>query len=375
MGDRQPHIIFSGGGTGGHLFPGLAVAARLAAKRPGLRITFAGAGKPLEREQVAAAGFDHLAIRCCPVPRRIGHVWRFVVDNLAGCRAADRFLREAGARVVVGLGGYASVPMARAAVARSVPLVLFEQNAIPGRATRWLARRAAVVCTAFESCHPRLPRRCQVRLTGNPVRTAPSASTPAERDRHWLLVLGGSGGARALNEALPRALATLKRPIRGWRILHQAGRADAEATRRRYRRRGIEAEVVDFLADVPGALADADLAVCRAGGTTLAELAAAGVPALVVPYPHAAGDHQRRNARVFADAGACRVVDERQGAGSLDQRMATALERLLVDASGRQIMSRAMCRLGQPQAATAVADLVLGLLEAGSSSVSLRRAA
>jgi UDP-N-acetylglucosamine--N-acetylmuramyl-(pentapeptide) pyrophosphoryl-undecaprenol N-acetylglucosamine transferase len=382
MDDTQPHIVLSGGGTGGHLFPGLAVAGRLTALRPGLPITFAGSGRPFEREQVAAAGFHYLPVRCSPLPRGIGGVWRFLADNLAGYRAAGRFLQEAGARVVIGLGGYASVPMARAALAQDVPLVLLEQNAIPGRATRWLARRAAVVCTAFESCHARLPWRCQVRLTGNPVRNADFRSLQdfgsrvrlARGDRPRLLVLGGSNGSRALNETLPAALAALGWQLDGWDVLHQAGRADADATRRRYRDLGLRAEVVGFLADVPGTLVEADLAVCRSGGTTLAELAAAGVPALLVPYPHAADDHQRRNAEVFAAVGACRVLDERGGPGSLGQRMAGELGELLSDASGRRAMSRSVRRLGRPEAAATVADLVLGLLD-GTESRGLLRAA
>jgi len=374
MHDDRPHIVLSGGGTGGHLFPGLAVAARLIAGRPGLRITFAGSGKPFEREQVAAAGFHYLPIRCAALPRGVGGAWRFLADNLAGYRAASRFLQEAEAGVVIGLGGYASVPMARAAVAQGVPLVLLEQNAVPGRATRWLARRAAVVCTAFESCHARLPWRCQVRLTGNPVRTAANIATWAQGDCPRLLALGGSSGSRALNEALPIALAALGRAVEGWRFLHQAGREDADATRQRYRGLGVEAEVVEFLADVPGALAGADLAVCRSGGTTLAELAAAELPALLVPYPHAADDHQRRNAEVFAAAGACRVLDERDGTGSLGQRMAGVLGELLSDAPRRRVMSRAMRGLGRPAAAATVSDLVLRLLD-GKESPGLLRAA
>jgi len=404
MHDSRPHVVFSGGGTGGHLFPGLAVAARLIDKRPVTRITFAGSGKPLEREHVAAAGFEYLAIRCSPLPRRVSGAWRFLADNLAGYRAACRFLQEAGVDVVVGLGGYASVPMARAAAAQGVPLVLLEQNAVPGRATRWLARRAVAVCTAFESCHARLPWRCQVRLTGNPVRAA--AAPPRRTDwqsvpcrttgcqsvprpladsdglairptaaRPRLLVLGGSGGSRALNEALPAALAALGRSADGWGIMHQAGRAGALATRERYRHFGVDAEVVEFLADLPGALMDADLAVCRSGGTTLAELAAAGVPALLVPYPHAADDHQRHNAAAFAAAGACRVVDERRGADPLAERTSRVLDELLSDASLRQDMSRAMRRLARLEAAAVVADLVLGILDGSESAGSLRAAA
>ncbi len=173
------HIVFSGGGTAGHLFPGLAVAERLAEAIPRVRITFCGVGKPLERQSVAAAGFECLILPASPLPRGVGEAVSFVLEQFASFAAASRFLQEEQVDLVVGLGGYASVPMARAAVRRDVPLVLLEQNAIAGKATRWLARGAALICTSFDETRRQLRCRCPVRTTGNPIRRGFSQS----RDR------------------------------------------------------------------------------------------------------------------------------------------------------------------------------------------------
>ncbi len=153
---RQSHIVFAGGGTAGHLFPGLAVAARLRLLVPKLRITFIGTGRSFENERVVSAGCEYLALPCRPLPRRARETLRFLTDNLAGYYAAWRFLHEQSVSLVVGLGGYASAPAVRAAVSQRIPFILLEQNAVPGRATRWLARRAALVCGAFAEVRPRL---------------------------------------------------------------------------------------------------------------------------------------------------------------------------------------------------------------------------
>jgi len=313
MKNNTVHIVFSGGGTGGHLFPGLAVAEQLTAMIPRLRITFCGGGKPLERQAATDAGFEYFALPSRPLPHAAREAVSFVVENLAGYLAAGRFLREEHVSAVVGLGGYVSVPMARAAGRRDVPLVLLEQNAIPGRATRWLARRATLICTAFDETAAGLRCRCPVRVTGNPIRfgfdcdTQVTLSTiaagPEEREgssrspithsgAHWalkcpalaapplqLLVLGGSGGARSLNENAPRALYKVRRQLENWRIVHQSGQSDLDATKSLYRKFDLPATVVPFIDDMPAMLRATDLAVCRAGGTTLAELSAAGVPA------------------------------------------------------------------------------------------------
>jgi UDP-N-acetylglucosamine--N-acetylmuramyl-(pentapeptide) pyrophosphoryl-undecaprenol N-acetylglucosamine transferase len=360
---KQPiHLVFAGGGTAGHLFPGLAVARQLAAEIRRLRITFTGGGKDFERRHVAASGFDYFALPCRPLPRAAREAVSFVVENIAGYLAAKRFLRDEQVSGVIGLGGYASMPMGRAAAKCHVPLVLLEQNVVPGRATRWLAPSAQLVCASFPQSVADLRHRCATRLTGNPIRHVvarpESTSSDAEMRPRQLLVLGGSGGARSLNDNVPRALYKAHSLLAGWRIVHQSGEADLDATRELYRKLDIDATVSAFVADVPEVLAVSDLAICRAGGTTLAELAAAGVPTVLLPYPHATDDHQRRNADVFVAAGGALLVDERQLTGRLDDQLAETVGMLVAEADRLAAMSQAMLGLGRPDAAADVAALV-----------------
>ena len=360
MKDNAKHIVFTGGGTLGHLFPGLATAEQIVRDMPQTRITFAGGGKPLELRHVTDAGFEYLALHCRPMPRGPRQAISFVTENLAGYLAAKRFIDEQGVDVVVGLGGYASAPMARAAIRRKIPLVLLEQNSIPGKTTRWLARSATLVCAAMAKTRANLRCRCAVEVTGNPIRNQvlPLPNAEDETDRR-LLVLGGSGGAKSLNENVPRALYKVRQQLDGWRIVHQSGTSGEVETRRLYDKLALEATVTPFIDDVPRLLAKSHLAVCRAGGGTLAELSTAGVPAVLVPYPHAADDHQAGNAEVFAGAGAAVCVDERELPGRLDDRLAAALSELLANTDIRRRMSAAMRRLSHPRAAADVAGAVM----------------
>ena len=374
MQKKSIHIVFSGGGTGGHLFPGLAVAEELAAAIPRARITFCGSGKTFERRHAAQAGFEYLTLPSRPLPHGAREALAFVVENLAGYLAAGRFLRDERVAAVVGLGGYASVPMARAAARHRLPLVLLEQNAVAGRATRWLSRRATLVCTAFEQTQRTLHCRCPVRATGNPVRKgflrSCSYTHPIGAPRQ-LLILGGSGGARALNESAPRALYKVRQQLQGWRVVHQSGEAGLEATRTLYDKLALQATVVPFLPDMPALLAATDLAVCRAGGTTLAELAAAGVPAVLLPYPHATDDHQLANARLYAANGGCVTIDERDVPGRLDDSLAEMLCFVLANDGLRQRMAAAMSELARPNAAADVAGLIWSIVSSRSRRAEL----
>jgi UDP-N-acetylglucosamine--N-acetylmuramyl-(pentapeptide) pyrophosphoryl-undecaprenol N-acetylglucosamine transferase len=384
--DQPPHVVFTGGGTGGHLFPALAVAQRLRDEMPRARITFVGSGKPFERRHVAAAGFAYLALPCRPLPRRVWRAPAFLMQNAAGYLAARRILREQHVHVVVGSGGYASVPIARAAKGCGASLVLLEQNVVPGRANRWLARRADAVCLAFERTVSRLRCKCAVHVTGTPIRFSntasptldqlpnPGVATPGLSSddtapdlrgffaRHRLLILGGSGGAESLNQSVPRALYKVREQLDSWQIIHQSGESATESTRRLYKKLALDAMVVPFVDDVAGLLADTDLAVCRAGGSTLAELATAGVPAVLLPYPHATDDHQRKNADLFCDSGGCLVLDPREVSDRLDHPLAEVLAGLLSDAGRRERMSAAVGRLAQPDAAARVTALIREML-------------
>lgn len=355
------HIVFSGGVTGGHLFPGLAVAEQIARLAPGARITFCGPGGKLDRNEVARAGHEYLELACPRAPRRFWRFPHFAQHMLQGQWAAATYLRRNSVSAVVGLGGFASAPMALAAARRRIPLVLLEQNAVLGRANRWLSRLSQALCLAFDETDrtPDAARRI-VHVTGTPIRSA--FNTRQLKQERVLLVLGGSGGARALNEAVPRALAGLRAALDGWRVVHQSGAGDQDSTVAAYRAAGIDATVAPFITDMPAALCNAALAVCRAGGSTLAELAVIGTPAVLIPFAQAADDHQRQNARAYARGGAATLID---GAGlsphELQKHIQSELARLLADESERIRMARAMNTFGRPDAAQRVAEIVLDL--------------
>ncbi len=365
------HIVFAGGGTGGHLFPGLAVAASLKKEIPALRVTFVGSGKESERRWVRDAGYEYRTFSCHPLPRRAGETFSFFVENMAGYLAARRFLRDEGVAAVVGLGGFASVPAVYAAARKHLPVVLLEQNALPGKANRWLAKSADLICVSFEETGFHLRAQKPIRVTGNPVRdaffTAESQIARVRRERKgdWpsLIVFGGSAGSQRLNENVPKALYKLSSRMGDWRVTHQAGENGVEDTRRLYEKLGFErVRVVPFLDDLPNELLSADLAICRAGGTTLAELAAAGTPALLVPYPYAADEHQLANAAAYAKRGAAVIASERLEDGQLcerlDDQIVEKLEPLVIDSAIRAQFAESMQRLARPNAADDVASLI-----------------
>lgn len=353
MTNRVPTIVFTGGGTLGHLFAGLAVADAVREIEPQARIAFAGRGAPVERQQVEKSGYDYHSVPSHPWPRRPWTTARFFAANLRGFFNGRRLLQDFCPEVVVGLGGYSSAPVGRAAISLRLPLVLLEQNAVVGRVNRWLSRHAAALCTSFEPASA--ARSCRMYHTGNPVRDSflkHRLRCPREK---LLLITGGSLGAAALNVAVPGALAKVKPLVQDWRIIHQAGQRDAAATNERYRQLGLTAKVTAF-ADMVSLLPRAGLAVCRAGGSTIAELQVTGTPALLCPYPQASDDHQRRNAAVLGSA--CRVIDE--SSSDFAGRLSRELTALLTDAGLRAEMSQAMLRQSRPDAARQVAQIVLG---------------
>jgi UDP-N-acetylglucosamine--N-acetylmuramyl-(pentapeptide) pyrophosphoryl-undecaprenol N-acetylglucosamine transferase len=310
-----------------------------------------------------------------PLPRGPGAAVRFLADHLRGGYLAGGFLRAQHVVLVVGLGSYASVPMLRAAIKHRIPYILLEQNVVPGRATRWFARRARLVCLSFAESAALLGSGCRVRVTGNPLRRGftqiaevkanaadQAVVDPGKVSR--LLVLGGSGGARTLNMQTPLALYKAAAALRDWEIIHQSGESDCQATRELYRKLGLSAVVVPFIDHMARALLDTDLVISRAGGTTLAELAAAGVPAILAPYPKASDDHQRKNADALAAAGGALVIDEREIAGRFDDALTIAITTLVSDANLRRSMSAAMMSHARPNAAHVVSQILRELLAA-----------
>jgi len=357
---EAPYIVFAGGGTGGHLFPALAVANELRRRHPDASVVFVGGRRGLETRLVPQAGYP---LRTLPVSGLKGASpgARAVAGGaaaLAVLRCAGWFVRRRP-RLVVGVGGYASGPAVLAAWLLGIDTMLMEQNHFPGATNRWLAPRAAAICVPSEAAKARLGGRGIV--TGNPVRPEFVAIGPRPHAAGTsLLVFGGSRGARSINRAMVAALPRLAAMIPPPRIVHQTGPEEHEAVASAYAAHpGLHAHVLPFLDDMPVRLADADVVVCRAGATTLAELAAAGRPAILIPFPHAADDHQRLNAEAVRDAGAALVIRD----GDLDgPGLASEIAALASDRPRRERMAAAARTLARPDAAARIADVADALL-------------
>jgi UDP-N-acetylglucosamine--N-acetylmuramyl-(pentapeptide) pyrophosphoryl-undecaprenol N-acetylglucosamine transferase len=363
--------LFAGGGTGGHLFPGIAVAERLLEHDPQARILFVGSDRPIERQILAGTPFDHCGLPSPALDEARRHPLRFVRQLAAARREARELIARERPTAIIGCGGFASAAPVHAARRSGVPFVLLEQNVIPGRATRWLSRLGGTVCLAFEGARQYLPHSAHAIVTGNPVRReiaelAQRHATVGGIDSGGpaaLLVLGGSQGARAVNEMLVSFVGRSTHALVGWRVVHQTGGADVDRVRQAYAVAGVTAEVAAFFDDLAPHYASASLVVSRAGATTLAELACAGLPAVLVPYPHAMDNHQRHNAREFEHPGAAVIVEQPDategetvtaGAGSFDE----ILTSLLQDDARRAAMAAAMGGLARPDAAAAVVEML-----------------
>jgi len=342
-------FLVAGGGTGGHLFPGLAVARELAAS--GQEVLWLGARRGLEAERVPGEGFPLtlLSVSGAVGRSRAAQVGALARLPLAVARATGLILQK---RIdgVLAVGGYASLPGALAAALLGVCLVLQEQNAIPGVTTRALAPWADAVACGFAASlafFPSLP----ARLTGNPVRREFFALPPAPPSG-GLLVLGGSQGSAVLNRTVPQALALLARDGLQPRVVHQAGPRWAAEVAAEYRRLALTAHVVPFLEQPAGALADASLVVARAGALTVSELAAARRAAVLIPFAAAAHGHQAANAAALAQVGAADVLAE---AEATPQRLANLLGQRLSDPQALAARGAAGAALARPQAAAEVA--------------------
>ncbi|MGE5232636.1 MAG: undecaprenyldiphospho-muramoylpentapeptide beta-N-acetylglucosaminyltransferase, partial [Acidobacteriota bacterium] len=331
------HALLAGGGTGGHIFPALALGAELL--RRGWRVSFVGTAHGMEATLVPARGFAFHALPAKPLLGRgaLAQV-RALATVTRSALAARALVRREAVDVVVGTGGYASAPAVLGAWLARRPALLFEPNAHAGRANRWLSRFASAAAVAFAPAATELA--CATEVSGVPVRpeffavpeALPGAPDPA------VLVLGGSQGAQSLNRALPPAVTRLAERLPGLRIVHQCGVRHLDEVRALWAAvPGARVEVVPFVEDVAGAMAGADLIVSRAGAVTLAEICAAGRPALLLPLG-VAGGHQIDNARVLQAAGAARLLlPEELG----PEALAAALGALLIDRTGLAAMAHA----------------------------------
>lgn len=391
--DGKTHVLLAGGGTGGHVFPALAVAEELAGR--GCAVSFAGSAGGVEAHLVPSRGVAFHALPTRPLVGRgpVGKVLA-LLTLARGTFTAVRLVRRLAVEAVLGTGGYVAAPAVLGAALARRPVLLLEPNAAPGVANRRVARWASGAAVAFEETRSAFP--CPTRVTGVPLRreffrspepgAVPEGGVPDRRGVR-ILVLGGSRGALALNRAVPRVLAGepggpegLAAGVPGLRVVHQSGPAHLELTREAYRQAGVPegvARIEPFIEDVAAAMAECDLVVSRAGALTVAEIAAAGRPALLVPLA-LAGGHQRDNARALERAGAARVVEPGRdgGSGSSADRLVPELARALADllagpeAEVRERlrrMGRSARSLARPEAAGAVADWILELARPGAA--------
>jgi UDP-N-acetylglucosamine--N-acetylmuramyl-(pentapeptide) pyrophosphoryl-undecaprenol N-acetylglucosamine transferase len=323
---------------------------------------FVGSEKDLESSILARHQLEHRPLPVESLATLKRHPFRFLTRNWRASRAARQLIRETSPTAVIGLGGYASAPIVWAATRRGIPIVLLEQNAIPGRTTRWLARSAAVVCSSFPEAARYLLRAKRIEITGNPVRqdiaALANATTRPDSSRKELLILGGSQGADSLNDAVVAAVSRLKDELSGWRVVHQTGPRLAESIRATYQQRQIDAIVEPFFDDMAERYQVASLVVSRAGATTLAELTCCGLPMILLPYPHAADDHQRANASSLKDRHAACIVEHGTNTVETTDRLVTQLKSLLADEAARTVMGQAAKAAAIPNAASNVADLI-----------------
>jgi len=352
-------VIVAGGGTGGHLFPGIAVADALR-ETQGAEVRFMGSERGIERKLVPQNGYpvDLLPVR--------GFRGKSLTDSFAAVRdlavslwRARQLVAAFAPDLAIGVGGYAAFPAIAAAWRQGVPIVLLEQNAAVGLTNRILSRLAQRICVSFAETAEALGPRAI--FTGNPIRfSSPGSSAPAREEGAFrLLVFGGSAGARKLNQVVPEAVGGMTLPVQ---VRHQAGASEAEAVRAAYRACDVDAEVETFIEDMGAAYDWADLVICRAGASTIAELTVLGCPAILVPYPYATGDHQTENARPLDAAGAGWLVPDAQlQADSLRAQ----IESLQASPDRLASAAQASRQLGRPGALEAVVEVCVAASTAG----------
>jgi UDP-N-acetylglucosamine--N-acetylmuramyl-(pentapeptide) pyrophosphoryl-undecaprenol N-acetylglucosamine transferase len=345
-------VILTTGGTGGHIFPALAVAEEIRARRPATRILFVGGRRGPEAAWAGRAGLEFASLAVQPVLGRGVKVVTALWSLGLGVLGAMRILKKFDPDVVLGFGGYAAFATGMAGALLRVKTAIHEQNSVPGLTNRVLGRYAKRVFLSFPDKMKRFDPD-KVLLTGNPVRAAirtlgEEAATQEQAQPRRVLVVGGSQGARAINdailEALPR-LAAAKVELR-----HQTGKADLERVRAAYQAAGLDPLCVNsFIDDMAGAYRWADLLVCRAGATTIAEVTVAGKPCLFVPYPYASHNHQVENARYMEQAGAALCIEQREFS---TKNLGDAILGLLKQPETLRSMAEAAKKQGKPYAAT-----------------------
>jgi len=361
-GDSSPHVAIACGGTGGHLFPGLAVAQQLVKR--GCDVTLLVSPKEVDQLAVKDAR-DTKVVTLPAVAFQSGSRLAFLRGCWQSWRAARKFFQACPPHAALAMGGFTSAPPILAARGLGAKTFLHESNTIPGRANRWLARFVNQAFVGFPSSAPRLHAR-ETTVTGTPVRhefmaaggtaAACRAALGLDPDQPVVLVMGGSQGASGINDLILSALPLLAGRAPRWQWLHLSGALDADKVKQTYARLGLKAIVHPFFGRMHSALGAATAAVSRAGASSLAELAALSLPALIVPFPYAADNHQFHNARVFDETGAARMLEQKD---ATPETVTNLLFELVEDATARETIQYALAQWHSPRAAGQIAEIIL----------------
>ena len=366
-------ILLAGGGTGGHLYPGISVALALKELNPDVRPVFLTTTREIDRIILEPTGFEFIPQPIVPPHRTVSGLLRFWKSWRETKDLVRQTVRKHRPAAVLGLGGYAAGVAVRYAAHKKIPTAIINPDVIPGKANQYLMRHVRAVCCQFEETKQHVPPvlHGKLKIIGCPIRPEfthlPDRNEACQRlGLHpallTLVVTGASQGAQTINEAILRVLPEINR--QGWQILHLAGRDHGKTVESVYRQRSMEARVIDFTPDMADVWSAADLAVARSGASTCAELTACGVPSILMPYPFHKDLHQRANAKVLADANAAVLLDDEKEADKNAAKLKPLLEALLYDANRRTTMAQAAKALGRPDAAKAVAEILRQLTAA-----------
>ena len=361
--------LLAGGGTGGHVAPGIAVAAELVAAERDAKVLFLCTDRPIDARFLEPTAFGMVAQPIRPIPSRPLDWPGFYLRWRRSLKLADALLRDTSPAAVLGLGGFAAAPAVRRAAARGVATAMLNPDAVPGKANRYLARHVTAIFTQFDQTTEHFPPsvRPAVRPVGCPVRrefleTDPRRGRSAlglRQDRLTLAVMGGSLGAETINQAVVASAGVLADRTGRWQVLHVAGPGKAEPIRQAYAAAGVECVVLEFCDQMGEVYAAADLLIGRAGANTIAELTAAATPAVLMPYPFHADRHQHRNAAALAGVGAAVVVDDVVDPAANADRLRAALMGLLDDEAALRSMGKSAGKLARPHAARQVAQWLM----------------
>jgi UDP-N-acetylglucosamine--N-acetylmuramyl-(pentapeptide) pyrophosphoryl-undecaprenol N-acetylglucosamine transferase len=357
-------VVIAGGGTGGHLYPGIALAKALMRQDMDIKVSFVGTQKGIEAKVLPREGFELKTILSAGLfgKKRLSR-WISWVKLPIGTAQSICFLINKQPNLVVGVGGYASGPLVLSAWLLRIPILIHEQNSFPGLTNKWLGRIADKVAVSFKECAKFFPHD-KVTVTGNMVREEfchPREEFPkATQGLFRVLVLGGSQGAHSINVSMIEALKSIASKKVNIHITHQTGEGDHEMVEREYKKSGVSHDVRSFINDVAGQYRKASLVICRAGATTLAEVTACGKVSILIPYPYAAHNHQKKNARVLDAANAGEIVLEKELSG---ERIAHSIFRAMENPQRMQEMEDNSYKLGKRDATDKVRAICIDLLK------------